>query len=864
MVEKLPHAAQPEPGESIFGFILRLTDLNYYDTPSRITSLAGLPPITAPPSFISDNTADLSSLASLADTSMDELRKRMHLSVTHSSTFLTLSFFGHPVPQYTIRCQNPKLCVMCLGEFGFCRAVWDLLPVTTCPLHMCSLLRNCPRCNWRISWNRKKLCLCRCGFDWRKSSAVTVEEGEVKLAQHVHRLCQFPLSKNPRANFDLDNPLLKLDLSHLLSAILFVAGQYEGFISIVGRRWESRRSTIDPSASVAKAALVFEDWPNQFWEFLSWLRDQQSDLSQKGFKKDFGEFYKALFRRVPSTQFDFLRSAFNDYIQDNPLFRSDWRRFKRIPAEKRKYMTKLEAKHRLGGGTDTIDILIETGKLKTMSRPIGPNRNVVLIERDDVEAVRREFRETLSLQETAQTLGIEVQSVTDLIEQKCLQPLRGPTVDSHPAWRFKKASIDDLRRQIKRQIISPLPNSPAITFHHALKILQRVGYDAGRFVRALIDGQVTPCSWNSNKKILEDLNFPKREISGLVDKIVENRNRDTVYAKEGARILRLNTGTINSLCRNGVINAEQARGHARKGWRIGRQAIEEFSTNYASSADLAKDVDTNSKMLTQILLTKGIKPIAAAHRGNNPQYVFKRSDLRTVDWVQIVNEINARLLRSTPNKIFTSAETAVLLGCTSEALATLVTNGLLRPTISQRKRQQNQTGYHFSGHRINRYLRDCAGRVDLVSGAVAAKMLHETEPSFHARWVVCGRLKRIGSKRHHGRLSYYLYSDVQEVGRLKNSSVTTLEATKILRITQQQLLKLCKLGILTPVSGPRIDGCGRNRYLRSAVEDPSVAAQAAQLRSGRRDARDHRSNLFVCARNRPSVEKHLTTEHLVV
>ena len=142
-----------------------------------------------------------------------------------------------------------------------------------------------------------------------------------------------------------------------------------------------------------------------------------------------------------------------------------------------------------------------------------------------------------------------------------------------------------------------------------------------------------------------------------------------------------------------------------------------------------------------------------------------------------------------------------------------------------------------------------------MSGAVAAKMLNETQACFHARWVTCGRLKRIGIQRYHGRLSYYLYSDVQEVVRLKNSSVTTLEVIKILGITQQQLLKLSKLGSLTPVSGPRIDGCGRNRYLRSAVEDPIVADQAAQLRSGRRDARDHRG-LFVCARNTPSVENH--------
>jgi hypothetical protein len=53
---------------------------------------------------------------------------------------------------------------------------------------------------------------------------------------------------------------------------------------------------------------------------------------------------------------------------------------------------------------------------------------------------------------------------------------------------------------------------------------------------------------------------------------------------------------------------------------------------------------------------------------------------------------------------------------------------------------------------------------------------------------------------------------------LKESTMSGPEAARFLHITQPQLAKLTGRGVLTPVSGPKIDGCGRNRYLRASVE----------------------------------------------
>ena len=140
------------------------------------------------------------------------------------------------------------------------------------------------------------------------------------------------------------------------------------------------------------------------------------------------------------------------------------------------------------------------------------------------------------------------QSVTDLIEQKCLQPLRGPTIDRYPAWRFKLATIHDLKRKIRKRIVDKSTDSETITFHHALRIVQRIGYDMGKFVKGLLDAEISAVECDEDGGVLAALRFSKRQISELADRIVENINADCVYVKEAATILKLNTGAVISLC----------------------------------------------------------------------------------------------------------------------------------------------------------------------------------------------------------------------------------------------------------------------------------------------------------------------------
>lgn len=831
MVDRFINSTPLQQGESLIGFILRLTELNYYDKPSRITSLAGLPNIFA---ITPSAPMNLTLLAKLADVPLEELQCRTYSALRHHSSPFTgvVSFFGHPVAHSIIRNENTKICPICLQEFGYCRAVWDLLPVTTCPLHGCLLMRHCPNCKNRISSKRRKLGACGgCNFDWRNSAVTLVDVTEIRLSNLVHQRLQLPVSTKPGAVCADHNPLVFLDLLCLFTAVLFLAGECEGFRDIAGRTWDSRGEDLDPHTSIVKAMSIFNQWPYGFWGLLDELRYEDEEGNRPGVKGIFGEFYRTLFARLTSRPFEFMRSAFRHYLEENPIFRSDERR-STIGRACKKYLSKPEAQRRLGGAR-MVNSLIQAGKLKTITARTSKNRKVVLVEAKGARIVQRQFATSLNTKETAKKLGISGQSVTDLIEQKCLQPLRGPSVDRYPSWRFKPATINDLKRKIRKRIVEQNTDSETITFHHALKIVQRIGYDVGKFVRALLDGQIAPCNSNPGGKILKDLNFSKRQISQWADQIVENLNGDSVYVKEAACILKLNAGAVISMCTSGLIDGQQARGYARKGFLISRRSLQDFSANHVRAADLANGLNTNSATIIKILAAKGIKPITAIRRDKHPQYIFRKEDVQNVAWVQVRNEINVRGLRSMPAKTFDLTETATLIGCAHKTIRVLVDNDVLKPTSRGTKEQRQMMDYVFTARAIKNYLRQFGGRTDVVSGKVATKMLNESSVTFHNSWVKSGRLKKFETNAKCGRLCYFLYEDIKAIAMLKNRTLTTVETTQLLGISQQQLIKLSSKGILTPVSGPRIDGCGRNRYLSSAVNNlaakrPSTPENPAQ------------------------------------
>jgi hypothetical protein len=114
------------PDESFMGFILRLTELNEYDSPTWITREAGIGDIDKSCTAVSHKPTDISALARITDIDLAELESLRYPVDKQSGPISSRLFYGFSIPQYVIRPDRPKICPTCLIDSAHSRRIWEL------------------------------------------------------------------------------------------------------------------------------------------------------------------------------------------------------------------------------------------------------------------------------------------------------------------------------------------------------------------------------------------------------------------------------------------------------------------------------------------------------------------------------------------------------------------------------------------------------------------------------------------------------------------------------------------------------------------------------------------------------------------
>ena len=151
---------RPYADEDLAGYILRLSQINRYSSPQWIYNLAEIPQYAANGNFCDRTSRDLSKLAQLLSIEESSLWK-MAFCEHKSSKIARIEFFGRSLPTYNLYKQKAKVCPCCLAEKPYCRKIWNLIPLTVCPIHRCLLLDICPQCDLSIRWDRNSVNECK-------------------------------------------------------------------------------------------------------------------------------------------------------------------------------------------------------------------------------------------------------------------------------------------------------------------------------------------------------------------------------------------------------------------------------------------------------------------------------------------------------------------------------------------------------------------------------------------------------------------------------------------------------------------------------------------------------------------------------
>jgi hypothetical protein len=455
---KLLITPKPEKDEGFISYLLRLTEANGYDTPSWILSLSGIDymELQWKFTFVFGCSEGFKKFAKLTGNSLSDLIELLYLpapSAKHTTCDADYNFYGAFLNRSIIRPHCPKVCVRCLAESGYCRRIWDCSLVTVCPIHECLLVDTCPKCKRRLKAIRNRLSVCVCGCNWNELQPDLRRGHEIAVSRRIYQLCGLlPLDQQSKGRL---NPLQSLALQEFVIVLTFIAGLECEMSWATGRPSKSiKLQNKDLHTYMTKAYQVFEDWPHNFHQLLDEKsrgdvrlnpRDGKLDTA---LKEEFGALFKRLYGDLRGPQFDFLREAFAQYV--NNRLRTQYESvggFLSVPeSDDDQYITVTEARRLLKISHDSLLNLVNIGEIAFTTR--NQNRTLhYLLRLADVESVKIKYAQALGSRELAEELGVDHNVISRLIEegQLCRKPRR--TID---AYHTPKFDVDTARRLLRK------------------------------------------------------------------------------------------------------------------------------------------------------------------------------------------------------------------------------------------------------------------------------------------------------------------------------------------------------------------------------------------------------------------------------
>jgi len=452
---KLLITPKPKKDEGFISYLLRLTEANGYDTPSWILSLSGIDymELQWKFTFVFSCSEGFKKLAKLTGNALSDLIGLLYLPAPSPKNITcadNYNFYEAFFNRAIIRPHCPKVCVKCLNVSGYCRRVWDCSLVTVCPIHKCLLIDTCPKCKRRLKAIRNRMNVCACGCDWSELQPDVRCEHEIAVSRRIYQLCSLlPLDHPSKGRL---NPLQSLALQEFVIVLTFIAGLECEMSWATGRPSKSiKLRNEDLHSYITKAYQVFENWPHNFHQFLNKKskgdvrfnpRDGKLDTV---LKEEFGALYKRLYRDLQGAQFDCLRDAFAEYLNNRLKAQyEDADSLPLVPASNNdQYISVAEARRLLKISHHSILELVKTGEIACVVKNQDKTLRY-LLRRADVETVKMQFEEALGSRELARQFRVDYTLIDRLVQEGHLRSKPRRTIDGYHASRFDVQSARPL------------------------------------------------------------------------------------------------------------------------------------------------------------------------------------------------------------------------------------------------------------------------------------------------------------------------------------------------------------------------------------------------------------------------------------
>ena len=144
----------------------------------------------------------------------------------------------------------------------------------------------------------------------------------------------------------------------------------------------------------------------------------------------------------------------------------------------------------------TVLLLVNKGILVGVIRKMG-TRSLCLISKSSADALKDKYERALTMDESAKKLKIKRHHVMDLVHDKLLEPLRGPTIEGGKIWLFEEAALIKLLDNARESSVL-CENDPSYTIGFQSAVL-RLRTNTTTLIKAMLNQEIKS-HWEQDKE----------------------------------------------------------------------------------------------------------------------------------------------------------------------------------------------------------------------------------------------------------------------------------------------------------------------------------------------------------------------------
>lgn len=576
---------RPYPGESLQGLILRTSEMNGYDSPTVMLSIAGMTNGEMRASY-----PPMDKLAPLYNRTPDAFAVMGYTRPWKDRWVKQAPVHHHMLPTAYLRSKRPRICPECILEQGYIEAYWDLRYSIVCPRHARISIHTCPACNKALSWQRPGLLTCKCGEDLSGLRGPSVEHEPILGLLEIIRskVMREPLQHAAiaaRLGFPVDH-LDQMSLDTLLGIIGHIEGRRPSANGHTGRN----ATGIAGDVILQRSADALQHWPNGLFKYLISLKPAEGSKKGFGLRKQFESFFGAIFKAgYPAQEVAFIRDAFLQFGRDvwKQGFVSATLLGDASPESPLVGVERYAAA--MGVMPATVRSLVKRGVIAGTPVTSRGRTRLLFDLRQPLPFLPAEG-ESLTLRKAAARLQLPT-SVLQLLRAQGHFEINHL---SKPAKAYHERDVDAFAAKLLRHCPARRvkPSKGCITLSEAMATKTGDPVIKASLVVAVLEGTLLPLGRHFEMDCMPV--FEREEVESFLE-IRQEQHFGTMTVVAAAKLLHCDPIVVKGMFERGVLEGERIP----RGIFLDKTSVEAFADEYISCAAIASLVGMQSRAIVQ-------------------------------------------------------------------------------------------------------------------------------------------------------------------------------------------------------------------------------------------------------------------------